>query len=61
MAKRLFTNKLIDKKDLQEELKYIENSKNAYISPNGNVYLQYQTNKFYKLKCRKICECIYSF
>ena len=59
MAKRLFTNKLIDKKDLQEELKYIENSKNAYISPNGNVYLQYQTNKFYKLKCRKICDYVY--
>ena len=57
--KRLFEDKLIDKKDLNEEIKYIKDSENAYISPNGNIYLQYQTNKFYKLKSRKLLDYVY--
>lgn len=50
MAKRKLIDKLIDISDIQDELRYIENSVNAYISNKGNVYINYGNNKWLKKK-----------
>lgn len=50
MAKRNLTEKLIDKNDIHEELRYIEGSTNAYITPTGKVYIDYGSGKYYPKK-----------
>lgn len=52
MAKRKFENKLIHKKNIHEEIKLIPNSKGYYVSINGNIYVDYGNDKFYKLKLK---------
>ena len=49
MAKRLLKDKLIDRNSLNETLKKIDGSECAYASTIGNIYLEYEPNKFYKL------------
>lgn len=52
LARRKDINKLINKNSITEELRKIKDSINAYITPTGNVYLEYEPDKFYKLKSR---------
>lgn len=48
MAKRKFSNQLINEKDIQEEIKLIDGSNVDFISENGNIYSLYDpTNKKY--------------
>ena len=50
MAKRLLTEQLINIKNISEEIKYIKDSDNYFISENGNVYVEYEINKFFLKK-----------
>ena len=47
MAKRKLTNKLIDKDDIQEELRLIKGSLTDYITPSGEIYKDYGNNQFF--------------
>lgn len=47
MCRRKLTDKLIDRSEINEEIKLIENSRNDYITPSGKVYTDYGNNKFY--------------
>lgn len=47
MARRKLTDKLIDKQDIQEELKLIKGSLTDYITPSGEIYKDYGNNKFF--------------
>jgi hypothetical protein len=47
MAKRMFTNKLVSKYDISEELCKIEESANAFITPSGAVYFDYGDDMMY--------------
>lgn len=47
MAKRLMNDKLIDKSEIQEELKLIKGSLTDYITPSGEIYKDYGNNKFF--------------
>lgn len=47
MAKRNMTDKLIDKSEIQEELRLIKGSLTDYITPSGEIYKDYGNNKFY--------------
>lgn len=47
MAQRKLENKLIKKSDISEELRKIEDSENAYVSPFGNVYFDYGSDMMY--------------
>lgn len=42
--------KLINKENINETLKFIDESVNAYVSDNGNVYIDYGNNMFLRLK-----------
>lgn len=46
MAKRKLTNKLIDKKEINETLTLIKGSETDYITPSGEIYKDYGNNKF---------------
>lgn len=50
MAKRYLTNKLLNRKDIDEEIKLIQESKNDYITPSGKVYTDYGEDKFFPKK-----------
>lgn len=45
------TNKLINIKDIHEDLYKIEESEYDYITTTGNVYIYYGDNMFYKRRC----------
>lgn len=47
MARRKMSDKLIDKKEIKEELRLIKGSKTDYITPSGEIYKDYGNNKFY--------------
>ena len=47
MASRHFKDKLIHRSNIGEELRKIEGSNNAYITPNANVYLDYGNDMMY--------------
>jgi len=47
MAKRKLTEKLVDKSEINEELRLISESDRDYITPSGKVYADYGDNKFY--------------
>lgn len=47
MARRKMTEKLIDKSEIQEEMKLIKGSSTDYITPSGEIYKDYGNNKFY--------------
>ena len=47
MAKRKLTDKLINKQDIQEELKLIKGSLTDYITPSGEIYKDYGNNQFF--------------
>lgn len=55
-------DKLISIKDIKERIKKIDNSDGYFISENGNVYREYEDNKFFKLKnsINKKNEYVYS-
>lgn len=55
MAKRKLTEKLVDKSEIKEELRLINESDRDYITPSGKVYADYGNNKFY-LKTPRINE-----
>ena len=48
MARRKLEKRLIDRKDITEEIRLIEGSDTDYISPAGNVYKDYEDGKFLK-------------
>jgi hypothetical protein len=48
MAKRNLSNKLINKEEIKDEIRFIEGSENAYISNMGDIYIDYGNNKFLK-------------
>lgn len=50
MAKRLFTNLLVPYEDIKEEIRYITDSDNYYISESGKVYINYGNNQFFQKK-----------
>ena len=50
MARRKFTERLIKKEEVTEELRLIEGSLTDYISPLGNVYKDYGEGYFYPKK-----------
>ena len=50
MAKRKLNNQLISKNQITEEIRFIQDSDNYYISENGNVYVLYEHNMFLKKK-----------
>ena len=47
MAARKLTEKLIDKSNINEELKLIKGSSTDYITPSGEIYKNYGNNKFF--------------
>lgn len=47
MAARNLTEKLIDKSNINEELKLIKGSSTDYITPSGEIYKDYGNNKFF--------------
>ena len=47
MAKRKLTDKLINKQDIQEELRLIKGSLTDYITPSGEIYKDYGNNQFF--------------
>lgn len=47
MAKRKLEDKLIDKEDIQEELRLILGSETDYITPSGEIYKDYGNGKFF--------------
>ena len=47
MSKRKLEGKLISRSSIQEELRKIDGSRNAYITPNGKVYLDYGDDMMY--------------
>lgn len=48
MARRKFTEKLINKKDINEPMKLINGSLTDYITPSGMIYKDYGDNMFFK-------------
>ena len=50
MAARKFTDKLIDRSDILEQLTLIKGSLTDYITPSGEVYKDYGNNKFFHKK-----------
>lgn len=50
MAKRLLQDQLINKNNINEEIKYINNSDGYFISENGNVYVDYGNDQFFLKK-----------
>ena len=48
MAASNFANKLINKSDINEEIRKIKGTKCDYISENGNAYKDMGNNMFYK-------------
>lgn len=50
MAAKKFTNKLIDKSEITEQLTLIKGSLTDYITPSGEVYKDYGNNKFFHKK-----------
>lgn len=47
MARKKYTNRLIDKDEINEELRLIDGSDRDYITPNGNVYSLYEDGKYF--------------
>ena len=54
MARKKNTNKLIDRKDIPEELRPIEGSDDYYVSSTGDVYADYGNDFFLKKKQQTI-------
>jgi hypothetical protein len=50
MAKRLLKNNLIKSEDINEQLTLISGSQTCYITPTGNVYVDYGDGLFFKKK-----------
>ena len=50
MAKRKLENKLISKKDIQEEIKLIDETDTEYITKSGKIYTYYGNDKYYPKK-----------
>lgn len=50
MAAKKFTNKLIDKSEITEQLTLIKGSLTDYITPSGEIYKDYGNNKFFHKK-----------
>lgn len=50
MARRKLQERLIDKKDILEEMRIIEGSDTDYITPSGKIYKDYGENKFFPKK-----------
>lgn len=50
MAERLFKNQWINKKDIKEKIKQLEESERYFISECGNIYKQMEKDYFRKLK-----------
>lgn len=50
MARKKYTNRLINKDDINEEIRLINGSSTDYISENGNVYKEYESSKFIQKK-----------
>lgn len=48
MAAKKFTDKLINKSDINEDIRKIKGTKSDYISENGNVYKDMGNNMFFK-------------
>lgn len=46
MAKRQLKDKLIHKNNIHEELRFIDISQNAYITPTGKIYIDYGNDMF---------------
>lgn len=53
MSKRYLKDKLIDRCDISEELRFIEESSDSYITKTGRVYVDYGDNKYYPLSTYK--------
>ena len=49
MAKRNFTEKLVKREDIKEELRLIVDSNIYYITPTGNIYIDYGNGEFYHM------------
>ena len=47
MARRKLTDKLIHKSEINEEMKLIAESDTDYITPSGNVYVDYGNDQFF--------------
>ena len=50
MAKRKFVDKLINKEDIQEEIKLIDETSTEYITKSGKIYTYYGNNRFFPKK-----------
>ena len=50
MAKRKLTNRLINKEEILDELRFIEESECSYITSNGDVYTDYGNGKMLPIK-----------
>ena len=61
MAKRLFSNKLVLKNDIKEELRLINGSLTDYITPSGQIYKDYGNNLFYHKKTHISTACGYTY
>jgi hypothetical protein len=48
MAKRLLKNNLIKSEDISEQLKLINGSQTCYVTPAGNIYVDYGNGLFLK-------------
>lgn len=59
IAKRKLTNKLVTKKSIQEELRKIPHTKNAYATPSGKIYLDYENDMFLLLKLHNVYGYLY--
>ena len=60
MAKRNLEDKLIKREDITDEIKPIKNSVNAYVSTQGDIYVDYGNGKFYKKRLHIVygyCYC----
>ena len=54
MAKRKLKDKLIYKDDIEDEIRPIKNSQNAFVSSVGDVYIDYGCGYFLKKKQNKV-------
>lgn len=50
MAKRKLESKLVDRDQIEEEIRLIEGTKDEYITPTGKIFKDYGKNKFYPKK-----------
>lgn len=48
MARRNYKERLIDIQDIHEEMRLIAGSETDYITPTGNIYKEYEKDKYFK-------------